>query len=227
MDDGYLDNYTNALPVFSKYDVPYTVFIASDFPNKKCILWWYALEDLLQQNDSLVLNDGTVVVCKTLEEKNAAFNVLRSRILQFNQKEVKENFEKLFGSYKIDWNKYTEGCLSWNDIEKLNQSKLVTIGAHTAHHYNLHALKNEQEVKEEISEGINEMAKNLNGFTPAFFAYPYGAPSEIGEREKKVLAQMDFKCAFIGTGRGVKKHTKLNAIPRIALTENFDISVLK
>ena len=164
---------------------------------------------------------------KHWKKKNAAFNVLRSRILQYNQKEVKENFEKLFGSYKIDWNKYTEGCLSWNDIEKLNQSKLVTIGAHTAHHYNLHALKNEQEVKEEISEGINEMAKNLNGFKPAFFAYPYGAPSEIGEREKKVLAQMDFKCAFIGTGRGVKKHTKLNAIPRIALTENFDISVLK
>jgi len=47
IDDGYLDNYTNALPIFEKYSVPFCIFVATDFIDKKAILWWDTLEDLI------------------------------------------------------------------------------------------------------------------------------------------------------------------------------------
>ena len=47
MDDGYKDNLTKALPVFKKHNAPYTIFVTTDFPDKKAVLWWYELEDNL------------------------------------------------------------------------------------------------------------------------------------------------------------------------------------
>lgn len=38
MDDGYKDNYTNALPIFKKYNVPYTIFVTTNFPDRQAIL---------------------------------------------------------------------------------------------------------------------------------------------------------------------------------------------
>ena len=51
MDDGYLDNYTKALPVFERYQVPFAIFVSTDFIDKKAILWWDTLEDLILTND--------------------------------------------------------------------------------------------------------------------------------------------------------------------------------
>lgn len=38
MDDGYRDVYTNGFPVIKKYNVPFCVFVATDFVDKKAIL---------------------------------------------------------------------------------------------------------------------------------------------------------------------------------------------
>ena len=53
IDDGYLDNYTQALPVFERQHVPFAIFVATDFIDQKAILWWDILEDLILENDSI------------------------------------------------------------------------------------------------------------------------------------------------------------------------------
>lgn len=219
-DDGYKDNFTNALPVFEKHNVPFTIFVASDFPNKKAIMWWYGLEELVQQNERIVLNNGQEYFCKTFDEKNKVFCELRSEILKIEQTHLFDELPKMFSAYQIDWRKYCdELCMTWNDVAELVKNSLVTIGAHTAHHYNLHALHTEKDVQNEIYEGIAEFKKNIN-FVPTVFAYPFGSPNEITEREINAVKEMKFKYAFIGTGGGVKKEFELFAVPRIALIEN-------
>lgn len=69
LDDGYKDNLTNALPVFKKYNVPFTIFVTTNFPDKKAILWWYLLEDLILSHDEIVLSNGVRYPCKTKEDK--------------------------------------------------------------------------------------------------------------------------------------------------------------
>ena len=59
MDDGYKDNLTEALPVFKKHNVPFTIFLASDFMGGNANLWWYALEDLLLNQEGIELSDGS------------------------------------------------------------------------------------------------------------------------------------------------------------------------
>jgi len=45
-DDGYADNFTNALPILEKYNVPATLFIITNDIGKKSVVWAEAGEDL-------------------------------------------------------------------------------------------------------------------------------------------------------------------------------------
>ena len=209
MDDGYKDNFTKALPIFKKHNVPYTIFVTTDFPDKKAVLWWYELEDLLLENDSITLSNGTTYPAHNYEEKCDSFLKIREEILKLNQLNLENELNQLFSSYKINWTSQCEKlCLSWDDIKELKKEHLVTIGAHTKHHYNLKQLATEKAVKEEVKSGI-ELLKDNAGIEPKVFAYPFGSSAEAGKREFDVLAQFNFDCACIAYGGALpKKNTK-------------------
>lgn len=44
LDDGYLDNMTEALPVFRKYQCPFCIYMTSGFADNTAECWWYASE---------------------------------------------------------------------------------------------------------------------------------------------------------------------------------------
>lgn len=230
MDDGYKDNFTEALPVFRKYNVPFTIFTAANFPEKNAVLWWYELEDLLLANDEIILSDGSKYKCITKSEKEQAFLDIRLKILALNQEDLANELNKMFCNYKIDWSaRCDELCLSWEDLQELNKDPLVTIAAHTAHHFNLKALKSESAVTEEIQQGLDLFNEKL-GIRSDFFAYPFGSDNEVSSREINVLEKMPFSAAFLAYG-GVVKHNHLEkrkfALPRIMLTEDFESRMLK
>ena len=52
-DDGYLDNYEKALPIFEKYKVPFTIYITLVFINRNQFVWLYFIEDLICENNVL------------------------------------------------------------------------------------------------------------------------------------------------------------------------------
>ena len=230
MDDGYKDNFTEALPVFKKHNVPFTIFVATNFPEKNAVLWWYELEDLLLANDEIILSDGSKYNCTTKSEKERAFLDIRLKILALNQEDLVNELNDMFCNYKINWSaKCEELCLSWNDLRKLKEEPLVTIAAHTAHHFNLKALKSEDAVTEEIQKGLDLFNEKL-GIQSKFFAYPFGSDNEVSQREVNILEKMSFSSAFLAYG-GVMKdgywRNKRFALPRIMLTEDFESRMLK
>ena len=103
MDDGYKDNYTTALPIFKKHNVPFTIFLASDFMEGTVNLWWYALEDLILNYEKIELSDGSKYTTRTMEEKQDAFMKIRKLILGLNPLVLEEALDGLFSSYKINW----------------------------------------------------------------------------------------------------------------------------
>lgn len=96
MDDGYKDNLTNALPVFKKHNLPYTIFLATDFMDGKAILWWYVIEDLILGHDEIVLSNGMTIPTKTKHEKEDAFLKIRSIILEQDQLHLLPALKSLF-----------------------------------------------------------------------------------------------------------------------------------
>ncbi len=227
MDDGYKDNYTKALPIFEKHKTPFTIFVATDFPDCQAYLWWYILEDYILANNRIRLSNGIIFKTETKEEKENAFMEIRALILGLDQTNIASEVEKLLGK-SFSWReKCDELAMGWEDIKCCVNHQLVTIGAHTQHHYNLKALNSVEDVNNEIMDGCKRMEEKIE-YYPSVFAYPFGSPNEVGRREIDIARNLNFEMAFVaGGGYCGTRINNLYSIPRIMLTEQFEESMLK
>lgn len=212
-DDGYMDNFTNAYPIFKKYDVPFCIYIATDFPDRKAFLWWYALEDYLQERNEVVLADGKYYSLKTLEEKELAFRKIRSSLLKMPL----SGFEKAFVNYLPGFDKdiysyVRKYTMSWEQIVTLSKDPLCTIGGHTVKHMALTQMT-ESEIRNEISEG-NKRIKHYIGKEIKHFSYPYGLANE---NERKIAEEYDFATITTCIEDVITNSNTTSYIPRIML----------
>ena len=218
LDDGYLDNFTTAYPIFKRNNVPFCIFVATDFPDKKAILWWYSIEDLILSNDTIQLSDGTTYVCSTYQQKWDTFRIIRERILKLDQGNLLESLQDLFSYYHIDWFAPIHNlAMSWENIAELGKEPLCTIGAHTMSHPAFIPLSLE-EIKTEIDGGIERLHSVID-YGIHHFAYPYGSIKEDGQREYEFLKSFPFRTAFISFGGVIKRNDKniLTRLPRFML----------
>ena len=219
IDDGFLDNYTNALPVFEQHQVPFAIFIATDFIDKKAILWWDILEDLILDNNTIHIGD-TDYCCRTFQEKWDLFRILREKILCLDQIRIEDALKRMFANYNIDWfEPVRRQAMSWEHVKEISQHQLCTIGGHTVSHLALSQL-NEEDLRREVSECISKLQATI-GKPISHFAYPYGSPNEIGEREYHLISEFNFKTAFIAYGGCITEDNKTNIthLPRVYLHE--------
>ena len=219
IDDGYSDNITQALPVFERLQVPFAIFIATDFLDKKAILWWDILEELILMNDSIIMGDGKYQ-CQTFQEKWDVFRILREKILLFNQTKIENELKEAFNYYNIDWYEpVRRQAMTWEQVKMISQHPLCTIGGHTVSHFALNKLS-DKELLQEVSEGVNKLQSAIGN--PIFhFAYPYGSPNEIGEREYGLISRFNFKTAFTTYGGCITESNKYQTthLPRVYLHE--------
>ena len=219
IDDGYLDNYTNALPVFEKYNVPFTIFVATSFIDKKAILWWDCLEDLILTHDEVVISSGEKYLCWTFQDRWDTFRLLRDKILCLDQSRLETELTSMFSDYDIDWYApIREKGMNWKQVCELSHHPLCTIGGHTISHPSLIKLSFEEAVRE-IKDGINKIMEQTQNDV-LYFAYPYGTPQEIGSREFQIVKDLGIKMAFMAHQGCVSVNNKdLLRMPRVYLNE--------
>lgn len=213
LDDGYRDNLTHALPLFSALGVPFTVYIANSFPNRTAHLWWYGLEKIVRENQQVTLRNGDFFHCRTNQEKWNAFLNLRTAFLggQLTPEEL---------STMTDFADTGNLCLNWEELARLSANPLVTIGAHTMSHPALSSLP-ETEMVAEMELSRRELEAKLNRKVE-HFAYPFGEKGQAGQREFEAARTLGFKTA-VTTRKGhiFPEHKDfLTALPRIYLYEN-------
>ncbi|MBO7044851.1 MAG: polysaccharide deacetylase family protein [Prevotella sp.] len=218
LDDGYLDNYTTAYPIFKKNNIPFCIFVATDFPDKRAILWWITIEDLILSNGKIQLADGSTYICQTYQQKWDTFRLIREKILKLDQKDLLASLQKLFANYQIDWlEPIQKMSMSWDNIRELGKEPLCTIGGHTMTHPSFIPLTLE-EIKAEIDGGVARL-KTVIEYDICHFAYPYGSIKEDGEREYEFLKSFNFKTAFVSFGGVITKNdiNSMTHLPRFML----------
>jgi peptidoglycan/xylan/chitin deacetylase (PgdA/CDA1 family) len=152
LDDGYKDNYEIAYPIFKKHKIPFTIYLTTSFPEKKAILWWYILEDLIMEYDEIKLSKNRIFKCKTNKEKERVFLEIRLIIISLKQDNFLDELNDLFESNDIDWySKINELSMNWKQIIDISNNDLCTIAGHTKNHYALNGLKMDK-VLEEINQ---------------------------------------------------------------------------
>ena len=226
-DDGYKDLLPHAYPLLRKYQAPFAVYIPTSFPDRIGELWWVALEAVIAQNDriGLVVNGkDRFFNCATVADKRELFDeVYRYLRSMKDEDELRGVVRNLCAFHGIDPLSFSRDlCMSWEEIARLADDPLCTIGAHTVNHLMLRKLADDSVVRAEMEMGRAVLEAAL-GRRPQHLAYPVGDPTSAGPREFRIAAELGFKTA-VTTRPGVlfKAHRDhMTALPRISINGEF------
>jgi len=218
LDDGYKDNYINAFPIFIKYNIPFTIFIATDFPDNKAFLWWYIIEEIILKHNNVILSTGESFDCSTIENKINAFMRIRAIVLELPYHNFEFSFKNLFTHYHVDSSEYNEMLISWEELKKMSNNPLCTIGAHSVSHYRM-SLLNNTDIINEICESKRRI-ENITGHKVNHFAYPFGTSNELNSNVIELTKNSGLLSAVIAGGGEIRRFgTNPFALKRIMLTE--------
>ena len=202
-DDGYADNLYCAKPVLERYEIPATVFVTASHVGSNREFWWDELDRLLLQPGTLPervrldLNGG-VIECDLGESaRYTKEDYERHRNWHLERKDdpsprhalFRMGVKRLSTLSSTEKGKVLDDLLSWSgaapvvrsshhsltgaDVNLLNQSDLLEVGAHTMTHPMLSSLPPAEQLSE-IKQSKDLLAGIIN--TPVTsFAYPHGS----------------------------------------------------
>jgi len=163
-DDGYLDNYSVALPLLEKHRIPATFFIITQGLSTSGYRTWYDRVDFLNR-----MGKVPVFAKDVLNLKKAGTR--RDSILNDLEEPLRNELEVLYSKTPDYWK-----LMEAEHIGKLARNPLIEIGSHTVNHYNLPFLKNE-EIEEELLTSKKQL-ENVIQKEVLSIAYPEGDYSE-------------------------------------------------
>ena len=210
-DDGYHDNLEKALPIFEKYNVPFAVYISTDFITRKQFAWWYFIEDVIRSNNKVeYLYNGQqkTAAIERKEQKDAFFIALRDMI----QKDP-STLVALLDKYKPDMTVYHNLFLNADQLIQLSKHSLVTIGSHSISHPSLAKITDEQSYNE-IYKSKLELEKIIEKKV-CHFSYPFGTRNDVSEREMDHVKKAGYTTALTTSYGDIYPNSNLFNLPRI------------
>lgn len=225
LDDGYLDNFDHAFPVFRKHAVPFSVYLATGLPAGTVALWWQVMEEVIADATAIDLAiDGRRFqrATATIGDKYRAFDELDRLVRSLSPSQLSSVFEQLCAAGKIEpTTRCRNGAMTWDMLRQLAASGLATIEAHTVNHVAV-SKQTAEEVRAEMERCCDTIAKEI-GRAPRHFAYPFGDPASAGPRDFQICRELGFLTATT-TRKGVlfPQHGEhLCALPRVSLNGHY------
>jgi peptidoglycan/xylan/chitin deacetylase (PgdA/CDA1 family) len=225
LDDGYKDNQIYAQPVFDAMNCPYTIFVSPRIAEGTCELWWRILEFAIAQNSRVsgkIEGDTFDLHCATETEKWASWNFLLPKIEKLEEHQQRKTIRELALAHNIDVDAYCrEVAMDWNDLRKINQDSLCTLGAHTLNHHAVGKMS-EADALHELKQSRAIISHEL-GEEVLFNAYPYGDEPNATARDFKLATEAGYK-ASLTTRKGivVSGHgAHLQALPRVMVSGRY------
>jgi peptidoglycan/xylan/chitin deacetylase (PgdA/CDA1 family) len=224
-DDGAADNLHNAKPLLERYDIPATVFVATEYSKGEREFWWDELERLLLVPRELPNKLNLKINGKPLNwdlqpvtSRHELYKHLGDtlRVMPTAQRfDVIAELRKWSGEGTSP--RQTHRALSQQEIRQLADGGLVEIGAHTVTHPVLSAiplLQQEHEIKQSKIQ-----LEEILGQTVESFAYPYGTKDDYTSETVKVVKQSRFTCACSNYKGVVQRSASLFELPRLVVRD--------
>ena len=172
-DDGYLDNYAQAFPVFKSHDATATFFLITTYVGTPTVPWWDEIAYLIRSTSAPSLK-LTFPFPETIELDEDRETSIRAVLRRFKLPEnhdydgfLSELRAQTYSSVPQPQRRF----LSWDEAREMKAGGME-IGSHTRTHRLLSQLTPEEQFQE-LSESKAEMERELGGKVGSF-AYPVG-----------------------------------------------------
>ena len=176
-DDGYKNNFTLALPLLEKYQIPATFFVTTSPLEGLNILWpdlldmagFFLNAELIYKDDKFIYSKhkGYISITNGSNLKsylmNADLNSIRTFIKDhlFLLKEIQTNECKLY------WELMNE-----EELRAASKSPYITLGSHSVVHSSMTKISS-AEAREELINSRSRLSEITN-LPVTFFAFPFG-----------------------------------------------------
>lgn len=206
-DDGWSDNYENALPILKSEKIPSTLFavaekIGTDFqfwPNiiMALLIGKTAIPNAMKQHPLFAKNFQSVPIpVKSIDREYVAVYI--SHLKQFSDQEIFTALNDIMWRSLLDF-ELPNALMSWEQLLLMKQSGLVNIGSHTCNHKRLTNSLSEHEMIHEIIDS-KKIIENRLSSTVDLFCFPNG---DYSPRALE-LVQQNYTAA-VTTQKGINK----------------------
>lgn len=245
-DDGYANNLHQAKPILAKYQIPATVFVATEYLTNPKEFWWDELERIILHSSQLP--EQLVLTINEKEEKwelGAASNYSSSAAwknrnipawdaqtgsrLRFyyevwsklqpltpSQREPLLAEIKAWANYRSPSPRLSHRPLTIAELTEIEEGGIIELGGHTVSH----PLLSEQTLEvqqQEIEQGKLDLEKLLNRPVTSF-AYPFGA---YRQETLSLVEKAGFECACSTIENSVWYKSDRFSLPRFEV-QNWD-----
>ena len=237
-DDGYLNNFTQALPVLRKFNVPGVFYVASGLVETRQPYWFDRLDFVLQvaakQGVSVELAGRTfafyetdrAAIEKTFAELRAHCkkNFPDDRLFAAAMSDVAASLEASTG---VSLAAVLEGdewacVVSAQDIGRYAEDGLVTFGGHTVSHLRL-SCSSQEDVARELQESKQKI-EEWSGRPCVDFSYPNGDYDDASIAAVKFAG---YRSAVTSDAGMSSSGDDVLAISRLSLPVSFSLAELR
>ncbi|MBJ6749826.1 polysaccharide deacetylase family protein [Geomonas anaerohicana] len=227
-DDGWLDNYTHALPVLERHRAPATIFLATGFIGTYSIFWpeelWYHLKRLSGKKVSRdEMPPSLAAWFYDFGASGAAFDDSFCAGFIEHMKLAPEQIRK---DTLADFRRMLGPCdagrlmLNWEEVDAMGKTGLVRFGAHSVNHRILDSIDAIHAAEEIAGSGSALRAKCC--CVSNIFAFPNG---NNNVRLQDVVATSGYSAAVTTTRGFVTSATNPFAIPRVAIHQDVTSTI--
>ncbi|MCB0163490.1 MAG: polysaccharide deacetylase family protein [Anaerolineae bacterium] len=205
IDDGYQSNHKLAYPVLKKFRAPATIFLATNFVDKKDFLWvdrlLYALDKTKAKSLKIKINNEMLSFSlNDNASKMACDRKIRAKLKAMPQESVHKTIESIEASLgqKLSMGEDTPETylpLEWPEILEMVQSGVVSIGSHTCNHV-IVSRCNIEEMKKELLLS-KQLIEERTGLSCRLFSYPNGNIGDFNHHTKTLLRKLGYSCGLI------------------------------
>lgn len=200
-DDGYRDNFTYGFALARELQIPITIFLIPCYTERGDRFWWLEGKRLVKhaQVDNVTV-EGRLYSLNRTEEQESLAQIIDTRLRHSRSVAEREAYleslrESLNVSSTITLEEELSSPLTWAEIYKMEESGLVSFGAHTMHHPVLAYLSDPEEVRREVHECRTVLEQKLTQSVYTF-AYPIGKFEHFGEQGIQAVKEAGYRWAL-------------------------------
>jgi peptidoglycan/xylan/chitin deacetylase (PgdA/CDA1 family) len=225
-DGGYSDVLYTAKDVLERYDIPATVFLPSVHLVERTRFWWDVLEDVLvagNPHDPLVMEVDGETRCWPLSSQHDRFQTfddlyaILSDKVPSKQREVVAEIARLLDRPGDECDGHV--TLNAQEIRRLDEGELITIGGHTHSCVKLSSLPEWEQVRE---IGRNkQVLEEVLGHRIEYFSYPFGHEDGPAATTKRILKDFGFtlSCHVCSDTVSITGTTSPYELPRLKVRD--------
>lgn len=230
-DDGYQNNHDLALPVLEELQLPATIYLATKYVGTSSSIWTARLQHAFAETRKRSVTwRGQSYALATAELATESMQAIKAELKSSPNAELMKLVDQLCAELGVsDSQNLPIGSpyrmLDLASIKRLQDSRLIDLGAHTHCHFILSQIGNDMQ-EEEVRMSKSQV-ESLTSTPCTSFAYPNGQTTDYTSDTVSIVRKCGFETAVTTVNGRCDAQSERLEMPRLSVDGASSLSQFK